>query len=67
MTTEFNAAQIDAIATADAHLNNVGLPSYAALRAALKVAHAALFNDSGDGDVHDRAVRTIDAALGDWA
>jgi len=31
--------------------------------AALRIAHAALFNDSGDGDVHDNAVRAIDDVL----
>lgn len=63
MANTLTAAQLEAIATADAHLNNVGLPTYGELRAALEVAHAALFNDEGDGDVHTNAVRTIDAAL----
>jgi hypothetical protein len=41
-----------------------GLPTYTQLREALKLAHAALFNDSGDANVFDTAIRTIDAALG---
>jgi hypothetical protein len=63
MSKEFTEAQQEAIATADAHLSNVGLPTYAELRAALALAHQALFNEEGDGDLHDRAVRAIDAAL----
>jgi len=56
-----------AIVAADTRLENVGLPTYTQLREALKLAHDALFNDSGDATVFDNAVRAIDAALGgDW-
>jgi len=32
---------------------------------ALRLAHEALFNDSGDGDIHMNAVRAIDVVLND--
>jgi hypothetical protein len=63
MSKEFTEAQQEAIATADAHLGNADLPTYAQLRAALELAHEALFDEEGDGDLHLRAVLAIDAAL----
>lgn len=64
MEKELSAAAQEAIEIADAQMNNFGLPTYTQLRAALKLAHEALFNSEGDGELHDRAVRAIDAALG---
>lgn len=43
--------------------NSVLEAKLAEAQAALRLAHDALFNDSGDGDIHVNAVRAIDAAL----
>lgn len=53
----------EAIEIADAQVNNFGLPTYSELLTALRLAHDALFNENGDGDIHLNAVRAIDIAL----
>lgn len=51
------------IAEMDRQASALDLPSHTELLSALQVAHEALFNETGEGGLHMKAVLCIDIAL----